>query len=476
MEYLTVLINLKNRPVLVVGGGVVAARKVHMLSRVGAEIKIVANRLCSELVLLLAKNKSIKWISKNFDVLMLHEIFLVIVATNNKILNTLVYNSAEKRYVLVNVVDDKSKCSFIFPSIINRNPIVVAVSSCGHAPVLSRMLREKFESLLPNFLGVMASLAGSFRGVVEKHIPNIVIRRKFWENMFRGVFADLVSKGQIKEASKFLLESLNLKKIIKQTRIGSVSLVGAGPGDCGLLTLRGLHLLQQADVILYDYLVNQEILDLARRDAKCICVGKHVGLHSISQNKINNLLIELANQGNQVVRLKGGDPFIFGRGGEELEKIARAGVSFQIVPGVTAASGASAYVGIPLTHRNYSHSVLFISGYLHRNPNKLNWKLLACKYQTLVVYMGIINAFKISRLLIENGLDSKTPVAIIIRATYIDQYVLIVELEQLKHIDQLTIFPVLLIIGEIVGFYSRMHWFGQQSFEIYKFDSIIELV
>ncbi|WP_046304669.1 siroheme synthase CysG [Blochmannia endosymbiont of Camponotus (Colobopsis) obliquus] len=472
MEYLAILVDLKNRPVLVVGGGVVAARKVRMLKCAGAKIKLVADMLCCELLSLVNDNK-IQWIDKKFNSLMLDGIFLVIVATDNKELNTLVYCNANKRHILVNVVDDQLKCSFIFPSIINRNPIIVAISSCGKAPVLTRILREKLEALLPNFLGIMASLAGSWRSVVKKHILNIVERRKFWENVFCSAFADLIAKGRLKEANTFLSQSLDSKSFVQS---GSIALVGAGPGDSGLLTLRGLQLIQQADVVLYDDLVSQDVLSMVRRDAQCICVGKRVNNNSISQNTINDLLVKLANEGNRVVRLKGGDPLIFGRGGEELQRIIESGISFQIVPGITAASGAAACTGIPLTHRKYSHSIVFISGHLCCNDyDKLNWKMLSCKYQTLVIYMGIMNASKIGSLLINHGRDLKTPVAIISRATYRDQKILVVQLEQLQHFSQYVVLPALLIIGEVVSFYVKTNLFSQQDFNIYEFNSVIKL-
>ncbi|KAG8257520.1 hypothetical protein J6590_048256 [Homalodisca vitripennis] len=425
--------------------------------RTGAHIKVVADDLCPELARIVNK-KDINWIGKLFEPAMLDEVFLVIAATNNTKLNALVYKCAEKRHIFANIVDKQSYCSFIFPSIVDRSPIVVAISSSGKAPVLARILREKIETILPMFIGPMATLVGTWRNRIKQHIHNIAWRRRFWETILNGRFAHLISQGKWEHAEKEIESQL----YHYQSPIGNVALVGAGPGDSGLLTLRGLQLMQQADIVLYDYLVSPEILDLVRRDADRIYVGKQAGKHSMPQAEINSLLVKLALQGKNVVRLKGGDPFIFGRGGEELQAVAAAGISFQVVPGITAASGATAYAGIPLTHREYAHSVIFITGHqCDDSSNYLNWSLLARSNQTLVIYMGVIQAAVIKKKLLAHGRALQTPVAVISRGTLKDQSVIIGTLEQLEMLTIQALSPTLLIIGEVVKISCEINWFGK---------------
>ncbi|ELI8304661.1 uroporphyrinogen-III C-methyltransferase, partial [Yersinia enterocolitica] len=385
MDYLPLFADLKQRPVLVVGGGEVAARKIDLLHRAGAQVRVVAQTLSSELEQL-HQDGRIHWLALDFLPEQLDEVFLVIAATNDTALNAAVFAAADQRHLLANVVDDQPRCSFIFPSIVDRSPLVVAISSAGQAPVLARILREKLEALLPSSLGDMAAVAGRWRGRVKQHVASMGERRRFWENAFSGRFASLISRGQLAQAE----EELQLSLEGQNRNQGEVALVGAGPGDPGLLTLRGLQVIQQADVVLYDHLVSPEVLDLVRRDAQRICVGKRAGAHSVAQEETNQLLVTLAQRGKRVVRLKGGDPFIFGRGGEELQVVARAGIPFHIVPGVTAASGATAYAGIPLTHRDYAQSVTFITGHCRADGDDVDWQALARGRQTLAIYMGTV--------------------------------------------------------------------------------------
>ncbi|WP_331828387.1 siroheme synthase CysG [Candidatus Blochmannia sp. SNP] len=475
MEYLPLFINLKNRPVLVVGGGSVAARKIQILQRVGAIITIIAPTLCPELKKILF-TQNINWISKNFNPTMLNKVILIIVATNDAKLNTLIYQNAEERHILINTVDDKNKCSCIFPAIIDRDPILIGISSCGKAPILVRILREKLEALLPKSLGFIAKLAGAWRNQVKQHIVDTVCRRRFWEKIFyNGHIADLVEKNHFEEANKafkFALKNTGNNNNNK----GSVTLVGAGPGDVGLLTIRGLQVMQQADVVLYDHLVSSDVLDLIRRDADKIYVGKRAGDHSISQNKLNRFMVQLAQQGNKVVRLKGGDPFIFGRGGEELQTVSKAGIPFQIVPGITAGIGVPAYAGIPLTHRKYAHSVIFITGHNINDNNQFNWNTLSNNKQTLVIYMGKLNAINISSNLIIHGRNIYTPVAIISRGTYRDQKILIGTLIELEKLAKMADQPALLVIGNVVSLHSKIDWFGKNTLHFYPINSIINLM
>lgn len=461
MEYLPLFVNLRNKSVLVVGGGGVAARKIEMLRRTGAVVKIVARTLCLELANMLS-TPEIRWISKNFDPMMLDTVILVIVATNDSNLNNLIYQSAEKSHVLVNTVDDHNKCSFIFPSIIDRTPVLIGISSSGTAPVLVRILREKFELLLPKSIGLMAKLAGIWRSRVKKYISDTICRRRFWEKIFyNGHVAMLIERGRVKEANQIMKYILDTTNDYDQKK-GSVSLIGAGPGDEGLLTIRGLQIIQQADVILYDYLVNTSILELARRDVDKVCVGKRAGKCLVSQKEINSLIVQLAQQGKKVARLKGGDAFVFGRGGEELQVIVEAGIPVQVVPGITAGIGVAAYAGIPLTHRKYAHSVTFITG--HRaNNGDLNWNILSDNQQTLVIYMGTLNAISISKHLILHGRDKYTPVALISRGTYKDQQVVIGNLMELEYLISMAKTPTLLIIGYVVSLRSKINWFGQND-------------
>ncbi|EPK9866726.1 MULTISPECIES: siroheme synthase CysG [Serratia] len=462
MDYLPIFADLKQRPVLVVGGGDVAARKVSLLQRVGAEIRIVAQSLSPELEQQRQQGR-VLWLGKTFDPQQLDDVFLAIAATDDNALNAAVFAEADKRRVLANVVDDQPRCSFIFPSIIDRSPLVVAVSSSGQAPVLARLLREKLEALLPASLGLMAQVAGRWRGQVKQRLASIGERRRFWENTFGGRFATLVANGQTAQAERQLEQDLHRFATGEEGAQGEIALVGAGPGDVGLLTLRGLQVMQQADVVLYDHLVSGEILDLVRRDAERICVGKRAGAHSVIQEETNRLLVELAQQGKRVVRLKGGDPFIFGRGGEELQVAAAAGIPFQVVPGVTAAAGATAYAGIPLTHRDHAQSVTFITGHCRPDGDGLDWADLARARQTLAIYMGTMKAADISQRLIAHGRDASTPVAVISRGTRADQQVQIGTLEQLEYLAQRAPLPALLVIGEVVELHHQIAWFGHQS-------------
>lgn len=466
MEYLPLFINLKKRLVLVVGGGCVAFRKINMLHKTGAIIKIIAPVLCSELEKKLSENKII-WMSKIFHPTMLSGMFLVIVATNDANLNKIVFMHAEKRNILINTVDDQSKCSFIFPAIIDRSPVIIGISSCGTAPVLTRILREKLELLLPMSIGIMAKLAGIWRNRVKQYIKNSICRRRFWEKLFyNGYLALLVEKRNFKEANKILQYSIFSSDLFHKKK-GYIILVGAGPGDKGLLTIRGLQVIQQADIILYDHLVNPDILDLARRDSEKICVGKRAGKHSISQEDLNCLMIQLAQKGNNVVRLKGGDAFIFGRGGEELQAISKAGINFQVIPGITSGIGAAAYAGIPLTHREYAHSVTFMTGNrVYNNQDKqINWNIFSDNNQTLVIYMSKDNAISISENLIDHGRSADTPIAVVSRGTYQDQKILIGTLIELDKLVFMFDKPMLLIVGNVVSLHHTISWFSGDRYK-----------
>ncbi|WP_313626154.1 siroheme synthase CysG [Kosakonia sp.] len=454
MDYLPLFAAVKDRPVLVIGGGEIAARKIAFLRRAGAHVQVVAQRLEPQLQQL-ADAQSLHWLATEFDESQLDAVFLVIAATNDSALNRRVFDAANARHRLVNVVDDQPLCSFIFPSIVDRSPLLVAISSGGNAPVLARLLREKIEALLPGNLGRMAEVAGRWRTRIKAFRRTTDERRRFWETAFRGRFASLMAAGDEPAAEK----ALEAELAQPGSGGGEIILVGAGPGDAGLLTLRGLQVIQQADVVFYDHLVSDAVLELVRRDAEKICVGKRAGSHAVAQHDTNRMLVDAAREGKTVVRLKGGDPFIFGRGGEELQAAAVAGIPFQVVPGVTAASGATAYAGIPLTHRDFAQSVTFVTGHYKADSAPFDWSQLAQSRQTLAIYMGTMKAAEISEQLITHGRDKTTPVAVISRGTRADQHVATGTLEQLEELAKAAPMPALLVVGEVVGLHRELAWF-----------------
>lgn len=460
MDYLPLFVELKERPVLLVGGGHVAARKALLLLRAGSRLRVIAPQLCDELHLAYQQNK-IEWVSAKYQSEHLLGMMLVIVATDDSALNQQVYLDAQARHIFVNVVDSQPQCSFIFPAIIDRNPILIAISSAGKAPVLVRMIREKLEALLPASLGTMATIAGKWRNKVKQRLETFQARCRFWEQAFSGKFASLVASDQLAQAEALLEQQLKQKEIQQ----GELALVGAGPGDAGLLTLRGLQVIQQAEVVLYDSLVSPEVLELVRRDADTICVGKRAGHHSVSQEETNVLIVKYVQLGKRVVRLKGGDPFIFGRGGEELEIAVQHGISFQVIPGVTAASGASAYAGIPLTHRQYAQSVTFMTGHCKPDGIEPDWASLAQANHTLAIYMGTTQAELISQRLIELGRSPLTPIAVISCGTRHDQQVLTGNLTQLAQLAEKAPTPALLIVGEVAALHHQLVWFGDRQFQ-----------
>ncbi|WP_279146471.1 siroheme synthase CysG [Photobacterium carnosum] len=454
MDYLPIFADLKRRPCLVVGGGNSAWRKTRMLLKAGADVGVIATKLNADFTAAIAANQ-IRFVGDTFSPENLDGIFLAIAATPHKALNALVYQSANQRQVLVNVVDDTQRCSFIVPSIVDRSPIIVAISSSGKAPVLARLLRQKLEATLPQHLGKMATIAGGFRDYLATQLSTFSSRRAFWEQAFNGRFADLVAVGRHSEAQQALEQQLQQHT----PPVGQVALIGAGPGDVGLLTLRGLQLMQQADVVLYDYLVSDEVMALVRRDAELVCVGKKAGFHSVPQEQTNRLIVEYAQQGKRVVRLKGGDPFVFGRGAEELEVLAEAGIDFQVVPGITAAAGATAYAGIPLTHRDYAQTAMFITGHLKPDGKQLDWSTLARGNQTLVIYMGLMKSSHIQQQLLDHGRAPDTPIAIIERGTQATQKVLTGQLHELADLAQHAASPSLIVVGEVVKLSHKLAWF-----------------
>lgn len=458
MEYFPIFLKLKDQKCLVVGAGEIASRKIELLARSGAIITVIAPEVCNSVKHMAAEYK-LDIRKKEFSEKDLNGSRLVVSATNRTAVNSRVADAANKHQIPVNVVDNPELCTFIFPAIIDRSPIIAAISSSGASPVLARLLRAKMESLIPSAFGKLARLAEKFRPAVKQQISNPDQRRIFWEKTLQGPIAELVLSGHEQDAERQLQQFLEQEE--KQNNCGEVYLVGAGPGDPDLLTFRALRLMQQADVIVYDRLVSPGILDLARRDSKKIYVGKKRDDHSLPQESINELLARLAKSGKRVARLKGGDPFIFGRGGEEIETLMEQGINFQVVPGITAASGCATYAGIPLTHRDHAQSCTFVTGHLKDGSINLNWKQLATPNQTIVIYMGLVGLSSICQSLIEHGCNKELPIALIQQGTTPNQQVVTGTLETLpRTIAKLEIKPpTLIIIGSVVDLHNKLQWF-----------------
>lgn len=455
MDYFPLFCKLQNRHCLLVGGGEIAERKARLLLEAGASITVNAVTF-SQQFLVWQDQKQLTLVQDEFKAELLDDKWLVIAATDSDKTNQLVSIEAEKRRIFCNVVDSPKDASFIMPSIIDRSPIMVAVSSAGHAPVLARLLREKLEAILPQHLGKLARYAGYLRNKVKLSYKTLTERRRFWEKLFNhDRLAQAIANNDSERVELLTNELFDMSLDDR----GEVVLVGAGPGDAGLLTLKGLQQIQQADIIVYDRLVSDEIMNLVRRDAQRIFVGKRVGYHCVSQEQINQILLEQAQKGLRVVRLKGGDPFIFGRGGEELETLFNANIPFSVVPGITAASGCSAYSGIPLTHRDYAHSVRLVTGHL-KNGNHLDWQSLAAEKQTLVFYMGLSQAENISNQLIKHGMDAQTPIAIIEEGTSTKQRVITGLLDNLANLALQARSPSLVLIGPVVALREKLNWFS----------------
>jgi len=467
MDYFPIFLRLVNEPVLVVGGGEVAARKIDLLLRTGARVTVVSPELIRSLAEKAAAG-TISYLADEFHPEHLDGKRLAIAATDKQSVNAWVAHQAERRNIPVNVVDDRELSRFIMPAIVDRSPVVVAVGSSGDAPVLTRRLREKLESFLPQRLGELAKLAGRLRPTVKAKLDDAGTRRRFWENFFDGGIASDVLSGREDAAGEGILERIgnSLTRFAKQSKFaGEVALVGAGPGDPGLLTLRALRALQNADVVLYDRLVSAEVLDLARRDAERINVGKAAGQTHVSQEEINALLVKLAKEGKRVCRLKGGDPFIFGRGGEELEALAAEGIRFEVVPGITAAAGCAAYAGIPLTHRDHAQALTFVTGHCKGESDNVDWSALSRPGHTVVFYMGLNQLETIIARLREHGAPETRAAAIIEQGTRSTQRVVtatLVDLAQ-KAVDAKVESPALLIVGEVTRLHDVLHWFNTQS-------------
>ncbi|PJF03118.1 siroheme synthase CysG [Acinetobacter seifertii] len=456
MDIFPISLKLQQQRCLIVGGGHIALRKATLLAKAGAIIDIVAPEIEEQLLQLVTTTNGQYFVEVFSEKFLSTPYRLVIAATNDPQVNKTVFEQCEVRNLLVNSVDDIPHCRFMVPAIIDRSPLVISVASNGTSPVLSRQIRTQLETSIPHGMGKLAEFSGKWRNQVKEKISNPDERRIFWENLYASPLKEQVFNDNLDVANSMLEQALQEWKAPK----GEVYLVGAGPGDPELLTLKALRLMQQADVVIYDRLVSQPILELCRRDATKIYVGKARSNHSVPQDGINALLVEYAQQGKRVCRLKGGDPFIFGRGGEEIQELFQAGVPFQVVPGITAASGCSAYAGIPLTHRDYAQSVRFLTGHLKEGSPELPWNELVYENQTLVLYMGLVGLERICEQLIAHGQRPDMPVALISKGTTPEQKVVVGSLADIasKVTEHQIHAPTLTIIGEVVRLREQLQW------------------
>lgn len=458
MALLPIFLDVNDKPCLVVGGGDTAVRKIASLCRAGAKVRVISPQL-DERLDELASTDTIEHLGRVFSDDDLDGSYLVIAATDDRAVNQRVSQLARERAIPVNVVDEPRECSFIMPSVIDRSPVVVAISTSTASPVLARLLRSRLESMIPAGYGRLGELCGRYRGAVKARFSDKRDRRRFWDRVLQGAVAERVFSGHMEEADAAMAKELAAG--VSAGSMGEVYLVGAGPGDPDLLTFRALRLMQQADVVVYDRLVAKPILDMVRRDAKRFYVGKERNNHAMRQEEINRLLADLAKEGRRVLRLKGGDPFIFGRGGEEIDTLAAEGVPFQVVPGITAASGCATYTGIPLTHRDYAQSVTFVTGHLKDGTMNLNWDQLAQPSQTLVFYMGLVGLPIIVEKLTTHGVPGDMPIALVQQGTTHKQRVYSGTLSDILGIVERNRPkpPTLIIVGEVVRLREKLNWF-----------------
>ena len=458
MKHLPIFVSISGKPCVVIGGGLVATRKVSSLLDSGADITLISPIVTDEIQQHIASNK-LHHHAREFLESDLTGAYLVFAATDNRDVNRWIGDLAQAQHQLVNVADDPDNCNFVLPSVLDRSPVVIAVSTGGASPVLARQLRMQLEAMIPSACGRLAGITEEYRKKVKSFFPKQTQRKQFWEIALKGPVSELVYAGQ--EASARLHLDEMLEQGLETSPMGEVYLVGAGPGDPDLLTFKAVRLMQQADVMVYDRLVSQPILDMANPDAERLYVGKQKDDHAVPQQKINDLLVEKAKQGKRVLRLKGGDPFIFGRGGEEIETLTEHGVPFQVVPAVTAASGCAAYAGIPLTHRDYAQSVTFATGHLKDGSINLNWQQLTQTNHTLVFYMGLSGISEISKQLQLHGMSPDMPAALIEKGTTRNQRVHIATLATLpeKVIESGVSAPTLTIIGEVVKLHDKLNWY-----------------
>ncbi len=462
MGYFPLFHQAEQLQALIVGGGKVASRRAKALLKAGVTCDLIALECQPELAAMILANGG-QVTQQAFAVGLVqarHNLLLGV--TDNSQVNQSVASVAKQRGLLVNVADDPTAGNVIFGATIDRHPLTIAINNGGASPVLTRLLRQQLEQFVPTHYGHLAELVGNYRDTVKAALPKESDRISFWESILQGAVAEALFSGQHEIAEGLLKKALH--EVEKHTNHGEVYLLGAGPGDPDLLTLRAFRLLQQADVVLYDALVSEQIMALVPESAERIYVGKRRANHSVPQAGINQLLADHAKLGKRVARLKGGDPFIFGRGGEEIETLAQHGIPFQVVPGITAASGCSAYAGIPLTHREHAQSVRFVTGQLRDGSIALDWPALAVEHQTLVFYMGLNSLPVICQQLIAHGMDVNMPAALIEKGTTQDQRVIISDLSQMPSVmaAQTVMSPSLFIVGRVVDLHDKLAWFDSK--------------
>ena len=446
MKTFPIFLSLQGRPTLVVGAGTMAAAKARLLQEAGAQVTRITNRDVPDVEL--PQDDAARVLDRPFRQADAPHYALIYSATGDALEDARVAAAARAEGIPVNAVDRPALSTFITPAIVDRDPVTIAISSAGTAPVLARQLRMKLEAELPRRLGRLAAFAGSFRDAVKSAVSDFGSRRALWDGLFNGPIADAVLRGDDAEARERMISTIN--RPIAPPR-GIVHIVGAGPGDPELLTLKALQALQRADVVFYDRLVSAEVLDFARRDAERVFVGKTPGNPTMPQREINALLARRAQAGERVVRLKGGDPFIFGRGGEEVAHLTARGIDVVVVPGITAAAGCAAAAQIPLTHRDHATAVTFVTGHAQDGEPYLDWRALASFGQTLAIYMGIAQAEVIARRLIDAGRDPATPVSVVENGTTDQQRIVSGTLRGLARLvsgNDITS-PALLIVGAV---------------------------
>ena len=460
MSYLPLFIETTGKKCLIVGGGKVASRKLIPILKAKMKVTLISPKVIEEIELNFHKNKNLKIIKRKFKPEDIEDQFLIIAATNEKTTNQKIAKLSKDNNILVNMAEDSLSGNTLIPSVVDRDPIKIAVSSGAASPILTRLVKTRLETVIPYSFSKLADIMMEYRDAVKKNFLKISDRRKFWEVFLDGPISEMVLSGHIDKAKKALDESLKENKFLEKT--GEVYLVGAGPGDPELLSFKALRLMQKADIVIYDRLVSRPIMNLIRQDAEKIYVGKQRADHAMPQENINQLLARLALEGKKVLRLKGGDPFIFGRGGEEIESLIKDDIPFQIVPGITAASGCASYAGIPLTHRDYSQACIFVTGHLRDGTVNLNWEMLAHEKQTLIFYMGMHGSKIICEELIKHGLSDETPAALIVKGTTEDQEVIIGNLKNMPEIimERKIVPPTLLIIGDVVKLHNKLKWFN----------------
>jgi len=465
MDQLPIFLDIRGKRVVIVGGGTAAARKADQVLRAGAEVTVFADNLNDDF-LEIKDHPALTVTAEELTVRHLENCALAYGATEDHPRDQKVAELARAAGVLVNIVDRPDMCDFVTPAIVDRAPLLIAISSSGASPILARIIKARLETMLPSAYGRLARFVGDLRGKVMERVPDGRARRRFWERVLDGPIADMVLAGSEDEAATALeTELASSEAESARPSVGEVYLVGGGPGDPDLLTFRALRLIQRADVVLYDRLIDDCLLNLVRRDAERIYVGKMNRDHTMPQEDISSLMVRLAKEGKRVLRLKGGDPFVFGRGGEEIETLAAASVPFQVVPGITSATGAAAYAGIPLTHRDHAQACMFVTGHGKDGRLDLDWKTLLQPRQTVVVYMGLAMLGELTREFIARGADPELPAAVVENATRRSQRVVTGTLADIfERVEEAGIKgPALTIVGTVVRLREQLNWYHASS-------------